>query len=124
MASLRSKAQRLRIPTKTWTKNDPNALRIQAVFITDKLNKNGKNRTEKRRTADQGKAKRGEYNWIKDIPKAGQQIRAKPDGLSQIGAQQQDRKSARSQAASHLTGLMRKHVRVCGAAPKLQKTRK
>ena len=81
-------------------------------------------RCQKRRTADQGKAKRGEYDWVKDSPKAGQQIRAKPGGLSKIGAQQQDRKSARSQAASHLTGLMRKHVRVCGAAPKLQKNEK
>ena len=78
----------------------------------------------KKKDSRSGQSKAWRVQFDKRQPKSRTTNQAKPGGLSKIGAQQQDRKSARSQAASHLTGLMRKHVRVCGAAPKLQKTRK
>ena len=78
----------------------------------------------KEKDSRSGQSKAWRVQLDKRHPKSRTTNQAKPGGLSKIGAQQQDRKSARSQAASHLTGLMRKHVRVCGVAPKLQKTRK
>ena len=61
-----------------WEKQDRKSGQSQVAWmILDK-------RCQKRRRADQGKAKRGEYNWIKDIPKAGQQIRQSQAGWAKL----------------------------------------